>query len=302
MAERMLETNIFKQRLQAETSDAEREHPISLDRPARHQYIWKRVNDQGDCGAHMAIKLIIAVTDGDWFEMLRQKRDLAEVNFWAPSSNSFKALRPGELFLFKLHAPRNFIVGGGVFAHANALPCSLAWAAFGEANGARSSQEMRARIAKYRRADPGDRSDFAIGCRILTQPFFFDEADWIPVPDSWSPNIVSFKTYNTADSEGLKLWDAVHERMNRPLAPGMTDPAARWGSRNWLARASAKAPSACWSQTSIGGAARSRTSGHSRRWKRRTSAPMPMAARTKRATGFCFAAISTASLTPDMSR
>lgn len=61
----------------------------------------------------MAIKLIIAVTDGDWFEMLRQKRDLAEVNFWAPSSNSFKALRPGELFLFKLHAPRNFIVGRG---------------------------------------------------------------------------------------------------------------------------------------------------------------------------------------------
>lgn len=177
----------------------------------------------------MAIKLIIAVTDGDWFEMLRQKRDLAEVNFWAPSSNSFKALRPGELFLFKLHAPRNFIVCGGVFAHANALPCSLAWAAFGEANGARSSQEMRARIAKYRRADPGDRSDFAIGCRILTQPFFFDEADWIPVPDSWSPNIVSFKTYNTADPEGLKLWDAVHERMNRPLALGMTDPAARWG-------------------------------------------------------------------------
>lgn len=177
----------------------------------------------------MAIKLIIAVTDGDWFDMLRQKRDLAEVNFWAPSASSFKALRPGELFLFKLHAPRNVIVGGGVFAHANALPCSLAWAAFGEANGARSAQEMRARIAKYRRADPSDRSDFSIGCRILTQPFFFDEADWIPVPESWSPNIVSFKTYSTADPEGLKLWEAVHERMNRSLAPGMAEPAARWG-------------------------------------------------------------------------
>lgn len=133
----------------------------------------------------MAIKLIIAVTDGDWYDMLRQKRDLAEMNFWAPSASSFKALRPGELFLFKLHAPRNVIVGGGVFAHANALPCSLAWAAFGEANGARSAQEMRARIAKYRRAEPSDRRDFSIGCRILTQPFFFEEADWIPVPDSW---------------------------------------------------------------------------------------------------------------------
>ena len=45
--------------------------------------------------------------------------------------------------LFKPHAPRNVIVGGGIFAYANALPCLLAWEAFGEANGARSAQEMR---------------------------------------------------------------------------------------------------------------------------------------------------------------
>ena len=101
----------------------------------------------------MGINLVLAVTDWNWFDMLRQKRDLAEVNFWAPSGGNFKALVPGELFLFKLHSPRNFIVGGGVFAFANALPCSLAWAAFGEANGARSAQEMRARIAHYKRGD-----------------------------------------------------------------------------------------------------------------------------------------------------
>ena len=132
-------------------------------------------------------------------------RNLSEVNFWAPSAANFRALQPGELFLFKLHAPRNVIVGGGIFAYANALPCSLAWAAFGEANGARSAQEMRARIARYRRTDPSDRSDFEIGCRILTQPFFFEEADWIPVPPSWSPNIVSFKTYNTRRWRGPGL-------------------------------------------------------------------------------------------------
>lgn len=177
----------------------------------------------------MAINLVIAVTDGDWFDMLRHKPDLGEVNFWAPSAANFRALRPGELFLFKLHAPRNVIVGGGIFAYANALPCSLAWEAFGEANGARSAQEMRARIARYRRADPGDRSDFEIGCRILTQPFFFAEADWIPVPPSWAPNIVSFKTYNTGDAEGLALWDAVNERMSRPDFPGMAEAQARFG-------------------------------------------------------------------------
>ena len=177
----------------------------------------------------MAINLVIAVTDGDWFDMLRQQPNLAEVNFWAPSAANFRALQPGEMFLFKLHAPRNFIVGGGIFAYANALPCSLAWEAFKEANGARSAQEMRARIARYRRVDPGDRSDFEIGCRILTQPFFFAEADWIPVPASWAPNIVSFKTYNTGDAEGIALWDAVNERMNRSGFPGMAEAQARFG-------------------------------------------------------------------------
>ena len=177
----------------------------------------------------MGINLVIAVTDGDWFDMLRQRPNLAEVNFWAPSAAKFRALQPGELFLFKLHAPRNVIGGGGIFAYANALPCSLAWEAFGEANGARSAQKMRAQIARYRRADPGDRSDFEIGCRILTQPFFFSEADWIPVPANWAPNIVSFKTYNTGDADGLALWDAVNERMNRADFPGMAEAQARFG-------------------------------------------------------------------------
>ena len=107
--------------------------------------------------------------------MLRHQPNLDEVNFWAPSAGNFRALQPGELFLFKLHAPRNVIVGGGIFADANAMPCSLAWEAFREANGARSLPEMRARIARYRHADASDRSDFEIGCRILTQPFFFGD-------------------------------------------------------------------------------------------------------------------------------
>lgn len=44
--------------------------------------------------------------------MLRQQPNLGEVNFWAPSTANFRALQPGELFLFKLYAPRNVIVGG----------------------------------------------------------------------------------------------------------------------------------------------------------------------------------------------
>ena len=86
----------------------------------------------------MGVNLVVAITDSDWFETLRRKPNLAEVNFWAPSAVSFRALQAGEMFLFKLHAPNNMIVGGGIFAYASTLPCSLAWAAFGEANGATS--------------------------------------------------------------------------------------------------------------------------------------------------------------------
>ena len=89
---------------------------------------------------------------------------------------------------------------------------------------------MRARIARHRRADPGDRSDFRDRpAALLTQPFFFDEADWIPVPASWAPNIVSFKTYNTGDAEGLALWEAVNDRLNRPSFRGMGEAPARFG-------------------------------------------------------------------------
>jgi putative restriction endonuclease len=176
----------------------------------------------------MGISLVVAVTDSDWFEMLRGRADLAEVNFWAPSGANFRALQPGELFLFKLHSPRNFIVGGGIFAYANTLPCSLAWEAFGEANGAVSLRQMRERIQRYRKAASDDRTDFLVGSRILTQPFFFDEADWIPVPASWSPNIVSLKTYRTDDSDGLQLWEAVIERLARLQQP-LIDVENRYG-------------------------------------------------------------------------
>jgi putative restriction endonuclease len=177
----------------------------------------------------MGLNLVIAVTDGDWFDMLRQRPACDEVNFWAPSATIFRALQPGELFLFKLHAPRNFIVGGGIFAYANVLPCSLAWTAFGEANGACSAKEMRQRIARYRRIDPNDKSDFTIGCRILTQPFFLEERDWIPVPASWSRNIVKFKTYNTDDPEGLALWEAIQHRVDSPRLPGFSE-GSRYGA------------------------------------------------------------------------
>jgi putative restriction endonuclease len=160
------------------------------------------------------VSLYVGITDYDWFRFLSALSDVEEVNFWQPGGRTnFRALEAGELFLFKLHAPRNSIVGGGVFARADILPTSLAWDAFGVANGAPSLREMRKRIAHYRNQTDDPRQDYPIGCRILTQPFFLQETEWIPIPHSWSPHIQQGRTYSTADEDGRRLWELVMERI-----------------------------------------------------------------------------------------
>jgi hypothetical protein len=85
------------------------------------------------------MRLFVAVTDYDWFQLHAAKPNVDEVNFWRPSPKAgFKALSMGEPLLFKLHSPRNFIVGGGFFTKFVRLPLSLAWETFGEGNGVRS--------------------------------------------------------------------------------------------------------------------------------------------------------------------
>ncbi len=160
------------------------------------------------------MKAFVGVTDFDWFTFLSALPEIDEVNFWQPGGgHRFQSLSPGEPFLFKLHSPRDYIVGGGFFAHNSILPLSLAWDAFGEKNGVRSLEEMRQRTEKYRRKAPSHGEDFQIGCILLEQPFFFDERDWIPVPPDWKRPIVQGKSYDTTTVLGKRLWDDVQVRL-----------------------------------------------------------------------------------------
>lgn len=157
------------------------------------------------------MKIWVGVTDKNWYEHLTILRP-EEVNFWQPSgSRSFRVLQPGEPFLFKLHSPDNFVVGGGYFVRYSALPVSLAWDAFGQKNGVRDLGDLLTRVRRYR---TDDRSiDPIIGCNVLAEPFFFERRDWIPAPSSWAPNIVQGKTYVSDLNEGAELWTAVQERV-----------------------------------------------------------------------------------------
>ncbi len=141
------------------------------------------------------MRAYVGITDYDWYRFLAARPDLDEANFWKPGGRSgFAALQPGEPFLFKLHAPREYIVGGGYFAHfAAAVPATLAWQSFDEKNGAVTFEEMVARIAKYRKEPLRPGIDPAIGCILLEQPFFFDEPDWMPAPADWPRETVQGK-------------------------------------------------------------------------------------------------------------
>lgn len=169
--------------------------------------------DNSAIGLH-ALHSYIGITDSSWFEQLRHQPELDEVNFWQPGgSRRFHALSPGELFLFKLHSPRDFIVGGGLFAHSSLMPISLAWSAFGRKNGVASLPEMRDRTLHYRRSVTHVREDFTIGCILLTQPFFLPEERWIRVPGDWKPNIVQGRGYDLSVEPGLTLFRQLQSAM-----------------------------------------------------------------------------------------
>ncbi len=185
------------------------------------------------------MKIWVGVTDEQWFDQLRLLQP-DEVNFWQPSGGRrFAALAPGEPFLFKLHSPKNFIVGGGHFVRHSPLPASLAWDAFGEKNGVASYRELLARVRHYRKDD--ESVDPVIGCNVLAEPFFFARERWIPVPASWAPNIVQGKTYDSITSEGAALWREVRQAFERaagvPESPSQDEePAANRFGPEYLTR------------------------------------------------------------------
>ena len=161
------------------------------------------------------LKMYVGITDYDWFKTLKQA-NCDEINFWKPGGKTnFKALDQGDLFLFKLHSPQDFIVGGGFFLKFSILPSSLAWEAFEIANGAKSLFELNNRIYKYRKTNRLSDPDPQIGCIILSMPFYFDEDEWIPAPDNWNSNIVQGKTYDTSDYYGKRLYKQLQEVLHK---------------------------------------------------------------------------------------
>jgi putative restriction endonuclease len=160
------------------------------------------------------MKFYVGITDNEWFRFLAETRP-DEINFWRPGGGNFRAIKPGAPFLFKLHSPLDYIVGGGFFVSYSLLPLSLAWETFGQKNGAPDFSALYGRIGQYRSSRGTMHPDPEIGCIVLVQPFFFSREDWIPAPEDWHPSIVRGKTYDMQENVGARLWEQVQERLGR---------------------------------------------------------------------------------------
>ena len=162
------------------------------------------------------MQMYVGITDLKMFEFLKEKK-FEEVNFWRPGNQPFRAIYENELFLFKLHAPQNYIVGGGFFVNYTCLPSHLVWEAFGEKNGMPSLTALNKALHRYRVKNriPLDQNE--ISCIMLTDVFYFDEKDWIPVPEDFHMSTVQGKTYRPETTTGAILYEQLKERIPEKL-------------------------------------------------------------------------------------
>lgn len=159
----------------------------------------------------------VGITDTNWVSVLREEyynRKLGKyVNFWTPGTREFKAIEPGDMFLFKLHNRKSTgengeIVGGGYFSYYEKLSILDAWEKYGRGNGRDSLQQMQESLHGMQEKN-NIQSSIEIGCIILENAFFLDK--WIEEPSDWGKSIVSGKRYTTDTKIGAEIYNTVNE-------------------------------------------------------------------------------------------
>jgi putative restriction endonuclease len=198
---------------------------------------------QRNLGAKLGVaRGYMALTDPEWYSYLSARPRVDEVNFWQPhGGRTFRVLKRGEPFFFKLRAPSKAIAGFGFFERFECLPAWMAWECFGEMNGASDFESMIDRIIRLRGGDErNDRAgDFEIGCVMIAAPVFFSQEEWVVPPQDWArTGIQQGKTYELNAGEGLRVLEECLERARagtrywniEPSAEIVADGSGRYGS------------------------------------------------------------------------
>ena len=156
------------------------------------------------------MKIYVGITDTNWFNYLSSQKDIDEINFWQPSGGrNFKALNPGEIFVFRLHSPNDYVVGYGIYSYFSILPIDKAWEYFGIKNGASSLEELRTKVEKFRKIQPQPFENYEIGCIMIKQPTFLKKENWFKIP-SWKTGIQQGKTYDLSMEDGKYIFNKLN--------------------------------------------------------------------------------------------
>lgn len=155
------------------------------------------------------MKGYIGHTDYGWWQFLKDRPELREVNFWRPSTRAFAALAPGEPFFFRLKSPINRIGGFGLFSRYATLPVWRAWEVFGIANGVRDEPALLERLERLAHHPVG--LPDPIGCIAVNECVFFEPDAWVEVPTSFKPQNLSGAVVDLESDEGRQLWAACLE-------------------------------------------------------------------------------------------
>jgi putative restriction endonuclease len=169
------------------------------------------------------MKFWLGVTDTSWYHYLRECNP-EEANFWQPGGHhqAFKVIAKGAPFLFKLKSPYNAIGGIGFFSTQAFLPLTVAWDAFGDRNGCETYSNFKKLIDIYRQKAGATYSiNPTIGCLILSNPIFFNDEEFISLPENWKGSIVQGKSYDDKEPIGERLWNDIQIRLkNRNFFEG----------------------------------------------------------------------------------
>ena len=168
-------------------------------------------------------KIYVGITNDEWFYNLRDISPKV-VNFWTPGAKNFKALSKGEWFLFKLHAPQNYIVGGGKFDFFSIMSLSNAWKKYSIQNGVYALQDLTSKVRAYRKNTRGNLDENSIGCILLKDVVFLAERDWFPPPADWSRCIVRGKTYEMDSESGTYIFENFIKGQKRLLSEKTSSP------------------------------------------------------------------------------
>ena len=148
----------------------------------------------------MNYNAMVALTDYEWYDALRENPNFNEVNFWTPTPWNIRKLKAGGKVYFLLKARYGrMICGYGKFSEYKNLSLQRAWKEYGQANGVHNYQELIDKIRGYtsknsKVAFQGD--NHTIGCIILHNIILLDKEDYFsPSEQGWEipKQVVTFK-------------------------------------------------------------------------------------------------------------